>query len=102
MAMKLETKFTRSHQTTKNVRSYMFVSIYRIQSDEFAVVIMEKLETDGPFNQVRGLVSSFVFSNINDKVFVCNENEISLRATVGVSIIIGADSHEPYIMPTWP
>ena len=56
------------------------------------VVIMEKLETDGPFNQVRGLVSSFVFSNINDKVFVCNENEISLRATVGVSIIIGADS----------
>ncbi len=71
----------------KSVKSDFFVNIYRLQSDEFVVIIMESVESNGIFDEIRGIVSSFVFSNINDKIFIFNESEISIRATVGVSKI---------------
>ncbi|OHD38110.1 MAG: hypothetical protein A2015_14895 [Spirochaetes bacterium GWF1_31_7] len=76
----------------KNVRSDFFVTIYRLQSDEFAVIIMESVESNGTFDEIRGIVSSFVFSNINDKIFIFNESEISIRATVGVAKINNDDN----------
>lgn len=71
----------------KEVKSDLFANIYRLQSDEFAVVIMENIKSSGLFDEIRSIVGSFVFSIINDKVFVCNECEISIRATVGIAKI---------------
>lgn len=71
----------------KEVKSDMFVTIYRLQSDEFAVVIHEDVEEGEDSEEIKKIVSNFVFSNINDRIFICNESEISIRATIGVAAV---------------
>lgn len=71
----------------KEVKSDLDVTIYRLQSDEFALLVVEDIKTTALFDEIRTIIGAFVFFVINDKVFICNESEISIRATVGVAKI---------------
>ncbi len=57
--------------------------IYRLVADEFAVLINKhKIEDE---SQIRDFIIKYVFEEINDKIFVYDNNEINITTTVGVA-----------------
>lgn len=74
------------------------ITIYHLQADEFVLLLKHdsaeenKSQTsfycehaDNLYDEVRSVVGAFAFFVINDKVFICNESEININATVGAA-----------------
>ncbi len=64
--------------------------IYRLVADEFAILINKKLIVDEA--EVRDYIIKYIFEEINDRVFIYNNNEINITTTVGVAYETSADN----------
>lgn len=76
------------------------ITIYRLQTDEFVLLLKHdnsedkntkqasfRDQSNSLYDEVRNIIGAFVFFVINDKVFICNESEININATVGAAKI---------------
>lgn len=59
--------------------------IYKLQADEFGVLMRGSFVKEGLDEHIKNIIASTIFQKINDEVFIIEENEISIRATVGVA-----------------
>lgn len=72
------------------------ITIYHLQADEFVLLLKHDSRnysnyhdhhSSNLYDEVRSIIGAFAFFVINDKVFICNESEINISATVGAAKI---------------
>jgi diguanylate cyclase (GGDEF)-like protein len=90
----------------QQVKANSNITIYRLQADEFVLLMKrDSMETNknrsfyyernnSLYNEIRSIIGAFVFLVINDKVFICNESEINISATVGAAKVCDGTGHK--------
>ena len=90
----------------QQVKTNSNITIYRLQADEFVLLMKrDSMETNknrsfyyernnSLYNEIRSIIGAFVFLVINDKVFICNESEINISATVGAAKVCDGTGHK--------
>ena len=82
----------------RQVRVNFNITIYHLQADEFVLLLKHDCTQENKnhaafyrdhnnnlYDEVRSIIGAFAFFVINDKVFICNESEINISATVGAA-----------------
>ncbi len=82
----------------RQVRVNFNITIYHLQADEFVLLLKRDCTQENKnhaafyrdhnnnlYDEVRSIIGAFAFFVINDKVFICNESEINISATVGAA-----------------
>ena len=89
----------------KQVKVNFNITIYRLQADEFGLLLKRDSaqedrknlfyhdRSNSLYNEIRSIIGAFVFLVINDKVFICNESEINISATVGAAKVTETIGH---------